>query len=975
MKHAYIDWESFSSVDIRSGGAYRYVDSPDFEIMLAAYSADGRAVKVFDLVTEAHDDPLFDPHDVNQLPPELRAILTSDDYLIYAHNAQFERLCIKAMWGLDLPISRFRCVMVHGLYCGLPGGLSDVGVALRIPEDKRKLATGKALINLFCKPVKRKDGRTRIMPWDEPEKWDLFKEYCAQDVVAEMEHERLLSDTPVPPSVWREYEMDQRINDMGVRADLDLVDSAIAIAAEEEEELLEEAKQLCGLDNPKSVSQLLAWIQKEMPDEELTDLRKDTVTTLLSSATGSAQRMLEIRQLISKTSTKKYASVKNTICADGRIHGMFQFYGANRTGRYSGRLCQPQNLPRNTMPELDDARKYVLKSDRAALNFLYENVPDTLSQLIRTIFIPSPGHKLIVSDFSAIEARVIAWLAGEQWVLDVFNTHGKIYEATASQMFGVPLELIKKGNPEYELRQRGKVAQLACVSEHELVATSVGLVPIQNVTTDMLVWDGEKFAKHEGVVYNGIREVITYEGLTATPDHIVFIEGFDGPVTLAHAAESGSHLLKSEPSREDIREGSYSDRRTSLYAWVVKRIRTRAMRWMRRDQVALSIEPDGRRNTGMSTMHPTTKTGSGDLIQTPDRCKATMHQSGRSWVSSLRGERHLFRVGERKRRMSLGDGKSWSTDRHTRIGSDRQQRGLRSWESSLCNEKGKHREPRLHFLKRLLTGILALHGAHGAPKATRREDARRDHFRSQTGCPLQAQSMATNRRTARVYDIRNAGDLHRYTVSGVLVHNCGYQGAAGAMERMDTQHKIDPALYPELVEKWRAANPNIVALWDKIGRAALSCVQTGITQRTMRITFEYVTTPNDQCYMTVALPSGRKLYYVRPHLTKNRWDQPSLAYWGMDQTTKKWVVIETYGGKLVENIVQAIARDCLIVAMQRLEAAGYKIVMHIHDEVVIDATPDQTLDDVNAIMGQPIPWAEGLPLRAAGSEMVYYQKD
>ena len=195
------------------------------------------------------------------------------------------------------------------------------------------------------------------------------------------------------------------------------------------------------------------------------------------------------------------------------------------------------------------------------------------------------------------------------------------------------------------------------------------------------------------------------------------------------------------------------------------------------------------------------------------------------------------------------------------------------------------------------------------------------------------------------------------------------------MERMDTQHKIDPALYPELVEKWRAANPNIVALWDKIGRAALSCVQTGITQRTDRITFEYVATPNDQCYMTVALPSGRKLYYVRPHLTTNRWNQPSLAYWGMDQTKKKWVVIETYGGKLVENIVQAIARDCLVIAMQRLEAAGYKIVMHIHDEVVIDATPDQTLDSVNAIMGQPIQWAEGLPLKAAGSEMMYYQKD
>lgn len=788
MKHAHVDWESYSSVDIRSGGAFRYVDSPDFEIMLAAYSADGRAVKVFDLKTEAHDDPLYDPHDVNQLPPELRTILTNPDYLIYAHNAQFERLCIRKMWGLDLPISRFRCVMVHGLYCGLPGSLSDVGAALHIPEDKRKLAAGKALINLFCKPVSRKDGRTRIMPWDEPEKWELFKEYCAQDVVAEMEHERLLSDTPVPPSVWREYEMDQRINDIGVRADLDLVDGAIAIAAETEELLLAEAQQVCGLDNPKSVSQLLAWIQKEMPDEELTDLRKDTVSDLLGSGTasGAAQRMLEIRQLISKTSTKKYDAVRNTVCSDGRIHGLFQFYGANRTGRFAGRLVQVQNLPRNSMDELDAARRYVLKHDRAALDFLYENVPDTLSQLIRTIFIPSPGHKLIVSDFSAIEARVIAWLAGEQWVLDVFNTHGKIYEATASQMFCVPLELIKKGNPEYELRQRGKVAQLACIAENELVSTDMGLVPIQYVTKSMRVWDGNWFVWHDGVVCNGKQAVTTYEGLTATPDHLVFPIGCDEPVHFADAANFGLKL----------------------------------------------------RNT-----------------------------------------------------------------------------------------------------------------------------------------PAKPKRFGTPPKTVRVYDILNAGDLHRYTVSGVLVHNCGYQGAAGAMERMDTQHKIDPALYPELVEKWRAANPNIVALWDKIGRAALSCVQTGITQRTMRIVFEYVTTPNDQCYLTVALPSGRKLYYARPHLTKNRWDKPSLAYWGMDQTTKKWVVIETYGGKLVENIVQAIARDCLVVAMQRLEQAGYNIVMHIHDEVVIDATPDQTLDAVNAIMGRPIQWAEGLPLKAAGGEMPYYQKD
>ena len=413
--HLHLDFETFSSVDIRSGGAYRYVDSSDFEIMLAAYSIDGAPVEVFDIITETADDPMFEPRDPSHLPHELYSALMNPDCLIYAHNAQFERLCIKAMWGLDIPISRFRCVMIHGLYCGLPSSLSDVGAALRIPEDKRKLATGKTLINLFCKPGKR----GRVMPWHEPEKWELFKEYCAQDVVAEMEHERLLSDTPVPPSVWREYEMDQRINDMGVRADLDLVDSAIAIAAEEEEELLEEAKQLCGLDNPKSVSQLLAWLQKEMPDEELTDLRKDTVTALLGSATGSAQRMLEIRQLISKTSTKKYDAVRNTVCSDGRIHGLFQFYGANRTGRF----CLAE------------------------------------------------GSLILVRD-----------------------PQGAVYEK-----------------------------------------------PIEKVLLTDELWDGCSWVTHEGVVFSGDKEVITWDGVTATPEHKVWISETE-KITLDEAKERKQKL-------------------------------------------------------------------------------------------------------------------------------------------------------------------------------------------------------------------------------------------------------------------------------------------------------------------------------------------------------------------------------------------------------------------------------------------------
>lgn len=307
-----IDFESYSSVDIRSGGAYRYVDSPDFEVLLIAYSIDGGEVKVFDLVTEAREDPLFDKHNPEHLPTELSAALKCDGCLIYAHNAQFERLCIRKMWGLDIPVERFRCVMVHGLYCGLPASLGGVGEALKMPVDKQKSRTGKALINLFCKPQKRKIGdRTRVMPWDEPEKWELFKEYNRQDVVAEMAHQAILDHTPVPDEIWAEYALDQRINDAGVQADLALVDNAIRVAAEEEEALLDEAKSICGLDNPKSVAQLTEWLEKEI-GEDVDDLRKETVTELLAQGVDSAAatRMLEIRQLISKTSTKKYDAVR-----------------------------------------------------------------------------------------------------------------------------------------------------------------------------------------------------------------------------------------------------------------------------------------------------------------------------------------------------------------------------------------------------------------------------------------------------------------------------------------------------------------------------------------------------------------------------------------------------------------------------------------------------------------------------------------
>jgi DNA polymerase len=486
-----------------------------------------------------------------------------------------------------------------------------------------------------------------------------------------MEIEYRLSAFPVPAEEQRLWELDQRINAFGVRVDETLIDRALAIDEEITTELTAEAVKLSGCDNPKSVKQLTKWLQEEM-GEEITDLRKETVKDLLKSDLESddARRVLEIRQELAKTSTKKYAAMKTAVCDDGRVRGLLQFYGANRTGRWAGRLVQVQNLPRNYLETLELARRYTRDGDGDALKLLYGNVPDTLSQLIRTAFIPSDGHCFIVADFSAIEARVIAWLAGEQWRLDVFATHGKIYEASASAMFGVPIEKIVKGNPEYELRQKGKIAELAL----------------------------------------------------------------------------------------------------------------------------------------------------------------------------------------------------------------------------------------------------------------------------------------------------------------------GYQGASGALITMGAlKMGLNEDELPEIVQRWRGSNKRIVDLWYAVERCALEVMRTGQPSGVKGILMEregnYET---GQDFLTITLPSGRKLYYVKPFLSPNQWGNDSLHYYGMDQTTKKWSTVDTYGGKLVENIVQAIARDCLAVAMQRLETAGFSIVMHIHDEVVLDE-PDPYQEDplqkACDIMGQPIPWAPGLLLKADGFAAEFYKKE
>lgn len=659
MHHLSIDLETYSSVPIAKAGAQKYIQSPDFEILLFAYSLDGGDVHIIDLAQG------------ELLPQWLASALSDPQYIKHAYNASFEWGCLSKFMG-TLPIDQWRCTMFHGLYCGYTAGLDATGKALGLPADKQKLSTGKALIRYFCvpcAPTKTNGGRTRNYPRHDPAKWALFKEYCIGDVTTEMEILHRLENFPVPPELEKQWQTDVLINARGVAVDMDMVRGALWIGETTRDQLTEEAVTLSGLINPNSVKQLMQWLEEEL-DEELTDLRKDTVSRLLNGnlTNDTARRMLEIRQELGKTSTKKYNAIEAAVCADGRVRGLLQFYGANRTGRWAGRLVQVQNLPRTYVEPLPLARDLVKRRETASLRALFGSVPDTLSQLIRTSFIAEPGNALVDADFSAIEARVISWLAGESWRLDVFRTHGKIYEASASQMFGVPLERIKKGNPEYALRQKGKVAELAL----------------------------------------------------------------------------------------------------------------------------------------------------------------------------------------------------------------------------------------------------------------------------------------------------------------------GYQGSTGALIKMGALDMgLTEAELPDIVNRWRDANKRIRDLWYSMETAAVQVIQTGqpVGLRSLVLARE-MDAGNNLDFLTIRLPSGRKLYYAHPSLGQNQWGKPSITYMGMDQTTKKWKLIETYGGKLVENCVQAIARDCLAEAIERLEAANYPVVFHVHDEVVVECTAERaSLDDIAAIMGQPVSWAPDLPLGADGWVGAFYKKD
>ena len=448
-----IDVETFSDVDISKCGAYKYAESPSFEILLFAYAIDGGEVQVVDLAAG------------EKIPQEILAALTDDNVIKWAFNANFERVCLSRYLS-DMGLLRdaflspesWHCTMVWAAYMGLPLSLAAVGSVLGLEEQK--MSEGKSLIRYFCTPctaTKTNGGRVRNLPCHAPDKWAMFKVYNKRDVKVEMAIQHRLAKFPVPNFLWDEYHLDQAINDRGIRIDMAFVDNAIAIDARSRDELSGRMKQLTGLDNPNSVQQMKGWLSQH--GAETDSLDKMAVLELLKNAPSELAEVLSLRQQLAKSSVKKYIAMKNVSCADHRARGTFRFYGANRTGRFSGKNIQLQNLPQNYMEHLEDVRTLVRRGDFESINVIYDSVPDVLSQLIRTAFIPTEGRKFIVADFSAIEARVLSWLAKERWRMDVFESNGDIYCATASRMFHC--NVVKHGENGH-LRQKGKQAELAC---------------------------------------------------------------------------------------------------------------------------------------------------------------------------------------------------------------------------------------------------------------------------------------------------------------------------------------------------------------------------------------------------------------------------------------------------------------------------------------------------------------------------------
>ena len=966
IKTLSIDLETYSSIDLGKCGVYKYTESPDFEILLFGYSVNEGKVRVIDLACG------------EKIPSEILMALTDDAVTKWAHNSSFERVCLSAYlrkyypeyfktYDTDeeavrkyLDPASWKCSMIWASYLGLPRSLKDVGVVLKL--DEKKMEEGKELIRYFCQPctpTKANGGRTRNMPDDAPEKWELFKKYNGRDVEVEISIAESIAKFPVPDFVWDEYHIDQKINDRGVLIDMELVKQAISIDAKAKEELKNRMQQITELENPNSVQQMREWLADNGLETE--SLGKKEVKAMAKEAEGEIKEVLTLRQQLAKSSVSKYKAMENAACSDGRARGTFAFYGANRTGRFAGRIIQLQNLPQNHLDDLKGVRELVRRGDYEAVRMLYDDVPDTLSQLIRTAFVPKKGSIFLQADFSAIEARVLSWFAGEAWRTDLFIRGGDIYCQSASEMFHVP---VVKNGINGELRQKGKVAELACIAEGSPVLTDRGLIPIEKVCLTDKVWDGENWVTHEGVIYKGEREVIEYEGLTATPDHLVWVEGKPEPIRFGIAAACGAHLVQTGDGGRAIRLGENYQPGKKMEQELESLLCADSVPGMWNGAVATTEQSAKRNFKGMSAVF-SAEDDSEMAGQKTDSGKTTLRESKRSRIPQLRRKRNPFRFSKYNGSGSL----SYSGIRASgQVYGDRPHRyeqGLCTWKSSVCGSQNELCESTQKRTFRIFTGILAVLPISRHQKVIAGTDKGRD-YQGCGNCGMgEAEKLADHQCTARLYDIRNAGPHHRFTVSNCLVHNCGYGGGVGALKAMGalemglTEEELQP-----LVTAWRNANPNIVRFWWSVDKAAMEAVKKKTTVVFNNLTFAY-----QSGFLFITLPSGRRLAYAKPRIGKNQFDSDAITYEGVG-TAKKWERQETYGPKLVENIVQGTSRDILCYAMKNLK--DERICMHIHDELVIEG--NGSLERICEIMGQTPPWAEGLVLRADGDTMEFYQK-
>ena len=952
MKKLSIDLETYSSVDLGKSGVYKYAESEDFEILLFAYSLDNGEVQVLDLVSG------------EIIPEEILSALSDESIEKWAFNANFERVCLSRFLGKRLKPQGWYCTMIWSAYLGLPLSLEKVGEVLKL--DKQKMNEGKALIRYFsipCKPTKTNGMRTRNLPHHDLEKWSIFKEYNKRDVETEMAIKKKLSAFPMPQSEWENYWIDQNINDRGILIDEVLVDSAIKLDEILREENMDRAIELTGLENPNSPLQLKEWLNKK--GLEIESLAKKDVESALKNAEGDIKEVLELRQELSKSSVRKYDAMKNVKGKDNRARGLIQFYGANRTGRYSGRLIQVQNLRRNNLKDLELARSLVKNRDYETMKILYESPSDILSQLIRTAFIAKEGTRFIISDFSAIEARVLAWLAGEQWVLDAFENGEDIYCRTASRMFGMPVE---KHGVNGHLRQKGKIATLACIAEGELVLTDKGLVPIEKLTKAHKLWDGENWVSHDGVIYKGIGEVIEYDGLRATKDHIVWIEGQEKPIQFGEAATSGAHLLQSGDGRRAIWVGEDYKSRKKMGEKLEFLLCPHKMSRLWKHSMARQGKFNNRKVKRMSSLLPA-KTNSTMVGQKANSSKAKVYQPKRSRVQKLWRKRNKIQVSINSRGRSLFNRKIWIAKKRTRNRQNRQQWALRKRQLKICDSYRECFEQEKYCINRISSKILALCTKCCYKETFKRIKPRRNYRRCRISCIREKKKLERYRSKTRLYDIRNAGKNNRFTVSGKLVHNCGYQGALGALKAMGgIEMGLSEDELQSIVDSWREANPNIVSLWWDIDSVVRRVVKTRTKEKYKSLVISY-----EKGILFIELPSKRRLAYPKAKIGTNRFGGESVVYEGI-VVGNKWDKIESYGGKFVENIVQAIARDILAEAMMRLEKKGFNIVMHIHDEVVIESD-SSNIEEVNQIMSLVPSWAPGLILDADGFESEFYKKD